>query len=265
MNLLIIFSSDLVKLKLILERFHKFLYLRGVNILTNISTLSSGFFNDKIEILSWRFFWVKKNFFVGQVSRNTIRLHKLQLKTVIKNFGNSDCFTLLNFINRVLFDWSFHYSCTDFSWDIWGELDIYLNKLLWKWARRRHPRRPNTWIYRKYWKSFFGNFKFFALDSLTSRVIFLRSHCLPNLVIYRLPLSVHNYDLLNSQKIESLFYKKFSYIFYGVFRSLWIKQRGLCFRCRKTFYFINFSNVKVSNIKCSRNYLYNLVLLHSYC
>jgi RNA-directed DNA polymerase len=236
-----------------------------MNILKVTSVHSSGLFPQKFEMLGWKFLFVEKNFYVGKISRNNIRQHKLRLKSIIKDYSSSDTFLLLNLINRILFEWSFFYSCSDFSWDIWSELDVYLDKLLWKWARRRHPRRPNTWIYLKYWKPFFGSWKFFALDVSTSRVIFLRSHCLSYNLVYRLPLSIHVYDLLNLKKIQMVFFKKFLNLFQGIFRVLWKRQKGLCFSCKKSFVFINFNNVKVCKISFNNNYLYSLALLHVSC
>ena len=56
------------------------------------------------------------------------------------------------------------------------ELDVYLYRLLWKWAKRRHPRRNNTWIYSKYWKVFGGIWSFYVVNNLNGELTFLNSH-----------------------------------------------------------------------------------------
>lgn len=264
-NLLIIFSTSFIDLNYSLKEISSFLYLRGINVLRHLFVFSSGLLNNNFELLGWKFLYLERNFCIGQISRNTVREHKLKLKILIKDFANANSFILLKLINSILLDWTFKYDCIDFPWDIWGELDVYLYKLLWKWARRRHPRRPNTWVYMKYWKSFLGGWRFFAFDNFSGQIIFLRSHSLFYRPVYRLPLSVQPYDLFNTRKIELVFFKKFFFIFQGLFRALWKRQFGLCFNCRKTFTYISFSNVKVCSLKKSDNSLYNLVLLHNYC
>ena len=254
-----------MSLKLILKKIYSFLSARGIVFDTNLPIFTSEFFFNRFSILGWQFLNLEKNFYVGVVSRTNIRDYKIKLKAIIKNYGNCETFVLLELINRVIFEWSCRYNCSDFSWDIWGELDVYLDKLLWKWARRRHPRRPNTWIYLKYWKPFFGSWKFFTIDINTSKLHVLRSHSLINTLVYRLPLSLHVYDLFNVEKINSIFYKKFIYLFQGVFKLLWQKQKGLCFCCRRIFFTVNFGNVKVCRLRNSQNFLSTLILLHSYC
>lgn len=264
-NFLVIFSISVVHLRFILRELYSFLYGRGININLTGSIFNSHFFFDRFTILGWQFLLLEKNFYSGIVSRTNIREHKIRLKLVVKNYGNCDTFTLLSFINRIIFEWSNSYSCSDFCWDVWGELDVYLDKLLWRWARRRHPRRPNTWIYLKYWRPFFGTWKFFSVNPINGAVILLRSHSSADYFIYRLPLSLNIYDLFNKKKIDIFFYKKSFNLFHGVFQLLWVRQKGLCFCCKRVFSTINFNNVKVCNIRTSKNYLYNLVLLHSYC
>lgn len=207
----------------------------------------------------------KGGFFCGDVSNNSIRRHKSKLKLVIKNFGNRPVFNFINIINKLIVSWCLENSSLDSSWDVWGELDIYLYKLLWKWSRRRHPRRPKTWIYRKYWKFVGGSWRFFSVNPLNGNVYFLRSHSRFNLFIYRLPASLNTYYLYNDSKVIKLQFKMFLNLFKGLFRLLWINQRGVCFCCKRSFNFFNYSNFKVSKISKSNNRIVNLVLLHNFC
>lgn len=257
------FFSNFHNFKEVISHFFNFLSARNIFICNSIFSLKTAY--NGFDFLGWNFLKLKNGFFCGNVSLNSIRKHKSKLKLVIKNFGNRPVFSLINIINKLIFNWSLQYSCSDCSWDIWGELDIYLYKLLWKWARRRHPRRPKTWIYQKYWKFVGSNWRFFSSNVLNGSVYFLRSHSQFNSLVYRLPASLNPYNLYNNTKVVKCQFKSFLSLFKGVFRILWVNQEGICFSCKRTFNFSTSFDFKVSKISKSNNNILNLVLLHRFC
>ena len=127
-----------------------FLQLRSVSVSCNISSFSLYF--NSFDLLGWNFSFYNFNNFLGQVSLDNIRNHKRKLKSLIKNSFGSNFWVVLASLNNLISNWVSFYGCSDFSFDVQGNLDVYLFKILWNWAKRRHPRRPNTWIYLKYWK-----------------------------------------------------------------------------------------------------------------
>lgn len=244
---------------------YRFLSLRGLYLKENsieffITSPFEGF-----SSLGWFFKNFNNSKFLVQVDNANINIQKLRLKLAVKNFNNLSALKLIEYLNILISNWSNSYSLTDFFFDISNELDVYLNKLLWKWARRRHPRRTNVWIYAKYWKYFMGKWKFFAFDISTSETNFLRSHFMNIKNTFVLPYSFSSFDYLESRKIEKFFYLKYSQNTSGVFRSLWIKQKGMCFVCRKPFIFLNSSNLKIYSFKFKTKFFKYLILAHTYC
>ena len=192
-----------------------------------------------------------------------IREHKRCIKLVIKHFSKNIFFSLKR-LNLLILNWVNFWSFSDFISDIFSELDLYLYKLLWKWVKRRHPRRPKTWIYSKYWKYYMGSWKFFVFDSFLGKFSFLISHSFKKFKFYRLPSSFNPFDKRNSSKLDSLWFKKYIFSMRGLFRFLWKRQFGRCFFCYKLFSIINLEDIKVFSY-CYSSGVANLFLVHRFC
>jgi RNA-directed DNA polymerase len=152
---------------------YKFLYLRGLYLTRNsiYFDLFSSF--EGFTTFGWFFKVFRFYSVVGRAENKCLKIQKTKLKSVIKNFNNLPVIKLIKYLNLLISNWSNIYNLTDFLYDTCNELDIYLNKLLWKWARRRHPRRPNVWIYSRYWKCFLGKWKFFNIGFSIEKIISL--------------------------------------------------------------------------------------------
>lgn len=170
-------------------------------------------------------------------------------------------FKLLNILNQEIEQWA---KCFGkfFSYFLALSLDVYLYKLLWKFVKRLHPRRNNTWIYTKYWRIFSGLCKFFCFDTLTNRLCFLKSHLIMDKNTNSLPLLLDTPCFLNYRKLFSVSFKKSNSSFSGIYKYLLVKQRGICCICCKPLEFSSFkfllqyrNSVKI----CS------LSLIHTYC
>jgi RNA-directed DNA polymerase len=199
------------------------------------------------------------------MSLNTISSYKIKLKLIIKNSFSLAVFQLISLVNNSIFFWMNSFTILDCFSDICGALDVYLYKLLWKWAKRRHPRRPNTWIFNKYWKYFSGQWKFFCLKSTTGNVYILKSHFIKNILFLRLPYSINVLNLFNLKKVNKFFFRSFGSFFLEVFKFLWCKQKGICFLCHRNLVIIDVNSVSLYYLSKNKVLLSNLALVHSYC
>jgi RNA-directed DNA polymerase len=221
-----------------------------------------------VEFLGWHFSQGLSSFPFSHVSRNTLRLYKRCLKRIIKNGIGKDLLLTINLLNNEIFKWLNIYFLSD-HWSVTClELDFFSYKLLWRFVKRLHPRRPNTWIYNKYWKRFSSSWRFVVFDSLKKKNIFLKSHKNFQTRFYRVPSSLNVFCLYNQRILLSFLFKKTKRYFLGTFRFLYCKQQGLCFICNKPFFFHNFKIVS-SSFFSSRinktNPSYKLILIHCYC
>ena len=260
----LIFSNCLDDLKVVHSKIYKFLVSR--NLIFDSSSQNVRCVNQGFEFFDWKFSYWKHKYFYGKLSVNTIRSHKMRLKNIVKNSFDLNTYAMIDKLNYYIFQWTINHNFTDSFWDIWSEMDTYSNKLLWKWARRRHPRRPNTWIYNKYWKSFMGSWKFFSIDSITGNINFLQSHYSLETFIYRFPISLDIYDLTNEKKVKEVCFKKNKDVLKGLYSLLWYKQQGLCFSCKRPFFFFHLGCFKLcKKYEGVDNSIFSIFMLHNYC
>lgn len=130
----------------------KILYFRGIL----FSRIFSGSAQYNIVTKSSRrkFFTSPLKLFLLKFMYKSILCYKTRLKSIIINGTNLNLYDLIRKINKEIFYFKSFFNFSLFYIDIVNELDYYLYRLLWKYLKRRHPRRPNTWIYLKYWKPF---------------------------------------------------------------------------------------------------------------
>ena len=212
---------------------------------------------------------LEKEFFVSPYKSvffslaNEVRFFYLQkLKNIVKASLGLSIISLIISLNKEINNWLVSYS---YYFDISQkkELDLYVYKLLWKFFKKCHPRRSNTWIYSKYWKIVFGVPKVFAFDGTTGKFYFLKSHSKVNLNNYCLPLFLHPFNKMSYKKLFSVLFKKSRGYFYGACKFLFIKQKGLCFSCNKPLIVSAYKMEKLAKgfVKQPNSF----VLLHTYC
>ena len=262
MNRFFIFSTRIRGLIYFRLFFNEFLVLRGFDFFfPSVSLdLSSRYFS----FLDLKFVGLSDSIIFCSFSDDYIRNYKLKLKLLVKNCGIIlNIFCLLRRINKLIFYWSVSYNYINCFFDIWSGLDLFIYKLLWNSLRKRHPRRPNTWIYTKYWRFFTGFYRFYFMDFYTGGFLVLRSHFYLVVNISRLPLSTNYYNFYNVNKVRVFAFNKFKYSFVGLFRYLWLRQNGVCFICRRIFEFFN--SIKIINFGRERNNFSFYYLIHAYC
>jgi hypothetical protein len=242
--------------------FNEFLFLRGFSFgLPFIRLeLSSSYFS----FLDLKFFSLSDSMMFCIFSDDYIRVYKLKLKLLVKNYDvGLTSFSLLGRINKLIFYWSVCYNYINCFFDVWSSLDLFIYRLLWNSVRKRHPRRPNTWIYAKYWRFFSGFYRFYFLDAYTGGLLLLRSHFYLSVIIARLPLSINYYNFYDEKKIRFFSFNRFRHSFVGLFRYLWIRQKGICFICKRILEFFN--GIKIINFDSKKNHFSFYYLIHNYC
>lgn len=228
--------------------------LRHINLFQLSYLEGSVFFKNR--------FFTSPYTYVSLVITSKIQLsYKLTLKSIIKNSYNLPICKLIVLFNHEISFWNQKGPGGINSIAINKELDLYLYKLLWRYVKRRHPRRCNTWIYKKYWKNISGVWKFFSYDPSSTSLVFIISHQFSR-QLYFLPSLFNEFDLLNFNKFFSLYFKRARDLFKGLFRILFIKQRASCYKCKQR---LKPSSVKLVNLIGMRSKISYPILLHNYC
>jgi RNA-directed DNA polymerase len=253
-----IFSFDLNNLFVSKNLLFDFLKHRGV--IFKKKVLNYGSLLDGFYFLGWNFFHRNSTEFFVFIARDTICIYKNKLKNILKIYGNKNLLFVLNVINKEIVKWSCFYKFSDFIYDICGEMDLYLYRILWNFLKKRHPRRPKTWIYSKYWKFLFGRWFFFLLEPNTGKSFFLRSHSVMFRKIYRIPKNLNTFYFLDENKLNTTNFKKVNNSINSIYKLLWKKQSGLCLHCHRIIDFTKKSTfiIKFNNVN-------NFFLIHIYC
>jgi RNA-directed DNA polymerase len=84
-------------------------------------------------------------------ARKSIRSLLVRVKEIIREHDGSTAHLLIVRLNPVIRGWaSYHRHVV--SKRIFARVDATIFRMLWKWARARHPRKPRRWIKRKYFE-----------------------------------------------------------------------------------------------------------------
>jgi hypothetical protein len=267
---IVFFTDSLLRINTLKLLILKFFSFRGF-------FLSQNSFVDvqsSIQISFQKFRFLKLNArrelcqkVLGVVSHNQIRNYKRGLKLIVKSTNNLAY--LISLLNDKVLGFRVNFSFCDFYIYYASFLDLYLNKLLWKWARRRHPRRTHSWIYSKYWTFFSGHYKFFSLDSKISKFLILRSHkMLTGEIFSRFPLTFDVFDLFNIRKMKVLLCRKFKTTYNGFYRTIFESQKGVCFFCGESllaFPDLNNRVIFIRNLKVVNKLKHSFILVHRDC
>ena len=83
-------------------------------------------------------------------SKESIGRQKKKLSSVVTGHKSAPQEALISKLNPVIRGWSNNFRI-GVSKDVYSRLDDYLWKILWRWAKRRHPNKSDHWIAKKYW------------------------------------------------------------------------------------------------------------------
>ena len=196
-------------------------------------------------------------------SEKSVKKHKESLKKEIDNRKSASQEELIMKLNPMIRGWA-NYFRTGVSKETYSDLDDYLWKVLWRWAKRRHPNKSGEWIAKKYWSiDKDGQWRFRSKDE--SKEVELLKHSSVEIVRHvkvKGDVSPYNGDLVywstrlgKSPDVGTRVAK------------LMKMQKGKCRECGLTF--TNSDKWEVDHIKPlslgGSDQYNNLQLLHKHC
>jgi len=122
-NFLVVFS-DINSFNFILNTIKKFFLLKNVYFVLKYFSFSS--IKQGFSFGGWKFFDTKNDFFLGQVSLENVKRHKLDLKTIVKSKLLSSNFYLVESLNNSIFYWLLNYSFSDSIGLYFSGLDVFI-------------------------------------------------------------------------------------------------------------------------------------------
>jgi len=127
----------------------KFLAARGMELSkekTHITHIDEGF-----DFLGWN---VRKydGTLLIKPSKKNVKAFLNKVREVVKLHPTANQVNLIRLLNPIIRGWA-NYHKVAVSKKVFVRVDNEIWHLLWRWAKRRHPNKPNRWITRKYFKS----------------------------------------------------------------------------------------------------------------
>lgn len=232
LNKISIISKSVNEIKRLNNNLSKFLEMRGL-----IPKTTEKYYNkqlDYIELYFWSLVKTNSGKFQLKLRLDTIRKYRRNIKVIIKRNIDKPVYELIKKLNYRISHWMNKVKLEGLYTNDIEHLDIYIYKLLWKWSRKRHPRRPNTWIYNKYWKKILGSWKFFGINNNNGTIILLRSHNTSrNFSSSTVSCLFNPFLIINKEKLDQIQYNRLKYTTSGLFGVIWKKQIGKCYYCKR--------------------------------
>lgn len=219
----------------------RFLSVRGVELSqekTQITHIYQGF-----DFLGWNFRkYVPKSprrkprLLIKPSKKNVSALYQ-KVREIIQNSGALTQDALIGQLNPVLRGWAQYHSAV-VAKHTFNKLDHMIHWRLWRWAKRRHSKKPATWIRKKYFFSIGGQNWVFAHPYKNSRteVKFRQLYSLADTAIVRhkrLPGGYQPYDAAYELKWEALRVQRMQHKLHyrGQVGKLFTRQKGKCVLC----------------------------------
>jgi RNA-directed DNA polymerase len=86
-------------------------------------------------------------------SKAALRRIRNRLRTELRSLRGSNAQAVIKRLNPIIRGWAAYYR-TQVSSEAFGQLDHYLWRLTWKWAKRSHQNKPKTWVFARYYGKF---------------------------------------------------------------------------------------------------------------
>ena len=106
--------------------------------------------NDGFDFLGWNFRKFKGKLLIQPSNRSKKKITERLSKTV-KTHRQSKQDLLIIKLNEITRGWAEYHHCVCAK-SAFMTIDHRIWEMLWKWAKRRHPRKPHRWIKENYWK-----------------------------------------------------------------------------------------------------------------
>ena len=133
-----------------IEIVNAFLETRGLRLSetkTKVTHISDGF-----DFLGWNFRKYSNNKLIIKPAKKSVKKIKAGISQVFQQLRTATQEQLIMALNPRITGWS-NYHMSVNAKQTYNKIDHYVSWKLWKWAKRRHPKKNNDWIKKRYWSS----------------------------------------------------------------------------------------------------------------
>ncbi|SAL88606.1 Group II intron, maturase-specific domain [Caballeronia terrestris] len=196
-----------------------------------------------------------------------------KVKAVLRKVRTAKQEVVIRSLNPLIRGWA-NYHCNQVAKEIFHKVDMVIWKLLWRWARRRHPNKSGTWTKERYFlrhgsRTWVFGTKVLGENGKESVVKLVRASDTPIRRHAKIKGEANLFDLAWEQYFEDRLTRSMKDKLQGRTRllNLWVGQDGVCPNCqepltRETGWHVHHI---VPRALGGSDSLSNLLLLHPNC
>ena len=204
------------------ELIRAFLSKRGLE-LSEEKTLITNI-NEGFDLLGWNFKKHKGKLII-RPAKKSVKSFTEKLSDTILNKGKSlEQSVLIESLNQQIRGWTNYHQSVCAS-TTFRQMDYVLYQLLWRWAKRRHPKKGSRWIYKKYWLSQENCKSIFQSDK---NVLHKPSH---TPIIRHTQLELDKNPFFHQEYFTDRKFQRGMKHLSGKFKTIWKNQNGRCILC----------------------------------
>jgi len=205
------------------EMLSKFLTKRGLE-LSEEKTLISHI-DDGFDFLGWTFRKFKGKLIIKPSKKSIKNLLDNLHETILQKGRKWSQKLLIHKLNEKLKGWA-NYHQSICSKETFSHIDHILFNQLWRWAKRRHPKKNRQWIASKYWHQ--RGVRKWVFSSEKEELINMGKTS----IIRHLKIKMNTNPYIDTEYLEKRRVTLGSNKLSGTFKRVWIKQKGLCVHCQ---------------------------------
>ena len=216
--------------------------------------------DDGFDMLGWTFRRFKEKLIVKPSKKSVKALNASLHNTVLERGKAWRQEDLIRVLNRQLRGWA-NYHQSVCAKDAFSRTDHILYEMLWRWAKRRHPKKNRKWITANYWYS--KGLRNWVFSTKNAELIRLGE--VPVIRHTKVRMSANPY-LDSEYFIQRKFQNEMKRLS-GRFKKIWRNQNGCCYHCgqpmeisdeREIFY-------KIPKSMGGKDDVPNMAYVHKYC
>lgn len=236
----------------------EFLATRGLELSESNTKITH--INDGFDFLGWNFRKYDGKLIVKPSKKSVDNFVKSLSETILKRGKSWKQELLIQKLNQQIRGWANYHQSVVAS-EAFAHIDFVLFNLLYRWAKRRHPKKGKWFVTTKYWRKIDNRSWVFATDETA----LLRVDHIPIVRHIKVQMNVNSYidvDYFAERKfLQGM--RRLS----GRFKAIWKNQDGRCYHCGMPLDIMEEREIyfKIPKSKSGQETVTNMAYVHNYC
>jgi len=199
-----------------------FLVTRGLELSENKTKISH--IDDGFDFLGWNFRKYNGKLIVKPSKKSIDSFVRSLSDTILKRGKAWKQEVLIQKLNQQLRGWANYHQSVAAS-ETYSHIDFVLFNLLYRWAKRRHPKKGKWFTTTKYWRRILNRSWVFATDNIA----LLRVDHIP--IVRHIKVRMNANPYIDVEYFAERKFKQGMRRLSGRFKNVWKNQNGRCFHC----------------------------------